>query len=75
MFSLLFHGQKVLFTHIDAKCVSAIEVAVKMALELVLKSLLCSSKFTNSSADEKDWGAISKLIPGVTPKEVSWFQV
>ncbi|CAB4000510.1 uncharacterized protein KIAA1841-like [Paramuricea clavata] len=40
-----------------------------MALELVLKSLLSSTKFVNSSADEKDWVAIAKLIPGATPKQ------
>ena len=44
--------------------------SIKMALELVLKSLLGSAKFVNSSADEKDWVAIAKLIPGATPKQV-----
>jgi hypothetical protein len=41
-----------------------------MALELVLKSLLSSTKFVNSTADEKDWAAVAKLIPGATPKQV-----
>ncbi|XP_028400724.1 uncharacterized protein KIAA1841 homolog [Dendronephthya gigantea] len=40
-----------------------------MALELVLKSLLTSTKFTSSSEDEKDWVSIAKLIPGATPKQ------
>ena len=45
---------------------------LKMALELVLKSLLSSTKFVNSSAEEKDWIAVAKLIPGATPKQVCW---
>ena len=52
------------------KCVQACYL-IKMALELVLKSLLSSTKFVNSSPDEKDWIAISKLIPGATPKQVT----
>lgn len=40
-----------------------------MALELILRSLLNSKKFINSTSEEKDWQAISKLVPGTTPKQ------
>lgn len=41
-----------------------------MALDLVLKSLLKSKRFVGSSVEEKDWTAVSKLIPGYTPQQV-----
>ena len=41
-----------------------------MALELILRSLLNSKKFINSTSEEKDWQAISKLVPGTTSKQV-----
>lgn len=40
-----------------------------MALELVLRSLLNCKKFVNSTPDEKDWLAVSKLVPGTPPKQ------
>ncbi|XP_046840893.1 SANT and BTB domain regulator of class switch recombination-like isoform X2 [Xenia sp. Carnegie-2017] len=40
-----------------------------MALDLVLKSLLKSKRFVGSSVEEKDWTAVSKLIPGYTPQQ------
>lgn len=46
-----------------------------MALELILRSLLNSKKFINSTSEEKDWQAISKLVPGTTPKQVCMVNV
>lgn len=39
-----------------------------MALDLMLKNFLASSEFNN--LENKNWAAVSKLVPGTTPRQV-----
>lgn len=46
----------------------AMATSPPLALDLILKSFLKSSAF--NELQEKNWSAISRLIPGTTPKQV-----
>lgn len=40
------------------------------AVDLILKTLMRSKEF--SDAEDKNWEAVAKLIPGATSQQVTW---